>query len=305
MKFIVKNDDSSLSVSSGAKNLIGAVMAFIILLIAATSLHETVPVGEEASVSSWGKVQPGVNKTGAGFKAPWETYDTYNLQSRTYTFNGVGVAAQDKFKNSMDISYTGRFLPGYASKIRNTTGTAEVFISTHVHKTVRACAVKAGLTKSNSQDFFFETAQIEMAEYTLACANEYLDSGDVGGGYAITKVQFSKIDLDPRVEKFMVKTKERLEAEEQQKSDARIAESKARELVAKEKADADAAIHRATKDRTIADAKFYAVQKEAEGNLLLSKSVSTDLADYIRANKWDGKQPQIMTGVGTELQIQK
>lgn len=305
MQFLEKDNNGNLRFSNTLKKSVIGLVLTVIVLISLTSLHETVPVGEEASVSSWGEVQQGVNKTGAGFKAPWETYDTYNLQSRTYTFNKVGIAAQDKFKNTMDISYTGRFLQGYASKIRATTGIAGVFQSTHVDKTVKACAVKAGLTKANSQDFFFETAQVEMAEYTLACVNEYLNSEDVGGGYEITKVQFSQIDLDPRVEKFMVKTKERLEAEEQQKSDARIAESKAQERVASERADSEAAVYQANKDKTLADARLYAVQKEAEGNVLLGKSVSKDLADYIRANKWDGKQPQIMTGVGTELQIQK
>lgn len=292
----------SKKIRSEAKIGLGLAAALIVAAIG-FSFHHTVPVGEEAAVSSWGKVKIGEIKTGANFKAPWETYDSYNLQSRTFRITNAGIAAQDKFKNGMTVEYTGRFLRGSADKIRSTTGTADIFLNTHVHPTVRSCMVKAGLAQETSQDFFAETAQVEMAEYVMACTNEYLSSAKVGGGYEVAKVQFSDINLDARVEKFMVKTKERLEAEEQQNSDARIAESKAREKIAQYEADAEAAKFRSVERKEIADAKFYENKRQAEANLELGKSITPELIEYIRANRWDGKYPGVMTGSATELQI--
>lgn len=282
--------------------ILAAAVVFMAVLI--SSIHETVPVGEEAAVSSWGKVNMGEVVTGSSFKAPWSTYDYYNLQSRTYSLKGVGIAAQDKFKNSMNIDYTGRFLPGFAAKIRSSTGTANRFLNTHVHKSILSCTVKAGVTIATSQDFYQETVQRDMADYVQSCITEYLNSENVGGGYEITKVQFSDVILDSRVEKFMVQTKARLEAEEQQISDARISASKANEIVAKSNSLALAAAHKATERRLLADARFYEIRKESEGNILLSKSVTKELSDYIRAQKWDGKYPGVMTGGSTELQLQ-
>lgn len=37
---------------------------------------------------------------------------------------------------------------------------------------------------------------------------------------------------------------------------------------------------------------------------MLSKSVTKELSDYIRAQTWDGKYPGVMTGGSTELQLQ-
>ena len=293
--------------SSTAVKGIGFGIFAIIAAIFVSSIYKIVPIGEEAAVSQAGKVDMTRIITGSGFKMPWVTYDNYNLQSRQYQLRAFGIAAQDKFKNKMDINYTGRFLTGYANKIRATTGTSDMFLVTHVHKTVASCAVRAGVTVATSQDFYNETIQRNMADYTVDCANDYFNSAAVGGGYEITKVQFSDVVLDSRVEAFMLQTKKRIEDEEQQNSSARIAASRAQEIVAQNKAKADAAVFKALERNTLADAKLYEAKQEAAGNLEIAKSMTKDLVQYTLAQKWDGKQPGVLVGSGSgiELQLQK
>lgn len=204
----------------------------------------------------------------------------------------------------MTIVYTGKFISGYADKIREGTGVDETFLNTYVHRTVLSCSVKAGTTIETSQDFFLEPTQVAMADYTTRCVNDYLDSDEVGGGYELTKVQFTDMVLDPRVDAFMVKTKERIEAEAQQTSDSRIAASKANEKVAAAKSKAEAALHEKTERAALADAKLDEVKKEAEGNVLLNKSISTGLTEYIKAHKWNGSHATTVLGSESKIEYQ-
>lgn len=294
----------SSGISKSVKLSVAAVLLLITGIICAITFHHTVPVGEEAAVSAWGEVVPGVIKKGSGFKWPSETYDSYNLQTRTWAHRQEGIASQDNFKTKMDIIYTGNFLAGHAARIRNEVGTSDVFLNTHLHNTVLSCVSKAGVRVAESKDFFLETNQLDMAQYAMDCTNDYLNEEDVGGGFKLTKVQFVKINVDPRVDAFMVKTKGRIAAEDQQKSDARIAESKEMEKVTAAKANADAARYEKASREALADAQFYEDTKKAEGNKLLNSSITPSLVKYIEANRWNGSKATTVLSSDSKIEYQ-
>lgn len=271
----------------------GGVMAAIIALVTALNTFTVVSVGEEGVTSSFGVVHEDPIY-GFNVVMPWYSVDSYSNQSQTRTWDDVGIPSQDKFKTNMDISYTGNFVVGAGPAAREATGTADAYMRTHVDKKVLACSIKAGSTITKSQMFFEETTQRTMANYVTDCTNKYLLE-EAQAAYVVSEVQFTDIRLDKRVEGFMVKTKEREEAEEQQKSDTRRANEKAQIKVQDSLAAAQAAENKRIERQHLADASFYEKQKEAEGNRALADSITPELIDYLRAKQWNGQYPQQYT----------
>ena len=261
--------------------------------ITAACSYTVVPVGEEASVSSFGKVKTEKNLEGFNWIAPWWSIDVYNLQDRTRIYDDLEVASQDKFKTSIDVAYTGSYQEGFAGRTRHRTGVSSIFMQTHVDRRILSCITKGGGSVKDSQSFFELNVQEQLASYTLDCVNEYLDGV---GGYRLSSVQLSDIRLDLKVKEFMVLTKERQEQENQAKSELATAETLAQKVVKTAEANERAAESNKRAREFNTDADFYAKQKEAEGNVLLSKSVTPELANYIKAQRWNGVMPTTMAG---------
>ena len=275
-----------------------SILSFIVLL----NCYTIVTAESEGSVTSFGEVKLGERLTGFNWVAPWWTIDEYNNLLTTVTLEDRGIPSQDKFKTQMDISYTGRFLKGNADKIRASTGTAGQFLSTHVDKKVRSCSIGAGTRVLNSQAFFEEETQANMTKFVLNCVNEYLTQEEVGGGFELTQVQFTDISLDPVVKKFMVTTKERQEQEAQQESSLRIADLKAQEVTKVSAANLAASEDNKKSAMNMSDAKLYDMQKTAEGNVVLSKSITNELIMYVEAKKWNGVRSKIVSS-GSDLLV--
>lgn len=286
-------------------NLIKSInKAIIVGLIAALLLifnsFTIVPVGAEASVSSFGKVYADKILTGFNIVPFYWTIDIYNLQYRTYIIDDIGVASRDKFKTSMDVAYTGSFISGFAGKNRSNTGTYSTYINTHVVKRVTSCLTKAGGEIENSQAFFDKETQDSMGNSVLNCVNNYLNKV---GGYKLTSVQFSDINLDPVVRQFMVKTKSRQEAETQAKSDLSIADTLAKKIIKTSNANLIAA--EVNKKSTIlkAEGLKQSMILEASGNEALNKSITSGLVRYVEAKRWNGVRSKIVAGSQTQLLV--
>jgi regulator of protease activity HflC (stomatin/prohibitin superfamily) len=285
------------------KSIIAGIVAAILALVIALNSFTIITTGSEASVESFGKVHLDKVLTGFNLVAPWWGIDEYNGLLETKTLEDKGIPSQDKFKTQMDISYTGHFLYGYADKIRSTTGTDTQFLNTHVEKKVRSCTIGAGTRVISSQAFFEEKTQAFMTQFVLECVNDYMQDSVVGGGFELTQVQFTEINLDPVVRKFMVTTKERQEEEEQQESKLRIADLKSQEITKTSASNRLASVDNKISSQNVSDAKMYDMKQEALGNIDLAKSVTPELVRYMEAQRWDGKRSQVVAGSGTELLI--
>ena len=271
------------------------ILAVILLLNSFT----IVKTNREASVTSFGKVHEGKILTGFNLVAPWWEIDEYNTEHITNSYEDLGVASKDKFKTNMDVAFTGSFLYGNADDTRSSTGTQDQFLKTHVYKRVLSCLTKAGGRVENSQAFFEENIQIQLANNTLECVNDYLAT--VGQQYKLTSVQFSDIRLDPIVRQFMVKTKERQEEENQAQSALNIAETNAQKIVKESEAKLEAAANDKEARKLAADAKFYEMKQEALGNVELNSSINNELVKYIEAQRWNGVRSKVVAGTNTEL----
>ncbi len=282
--------------STKEKWTVGAIAGGILTAVVGLNSFTVITAESEGSVTSFGEVKKGKILTGFNLVAPWWSIDEYNNLLETVTLENRGIPSQDKFKTEMDISYTGQFVKGYADKIRSSTGTSDQFKTTHVDKKVRSCAIGAGTRVANSQAFFEEKTQVEMTRFVLDCVNDYLSSDEVGDGFRLTQVQFTNISLDPIVKEFMVTTKQRQEQEEQQVSSLKIADLKAQEVTKVAQAKEQASIFDKKAAQNVSDAKLYDMEKTAEGNTVLSKSITPELTAYIEAQRWDGVRSKIVSG---------
>ncbi len=280
------------------KKLIGGVVLSLVLGITAANLFAVIKVGSEASVESFGEVHEKKILVGFNFVLPWWGIDEYSYQHITTTINDFKLASQDKFKTNIDVSVTGNFIRGTADKIRASTGTSAVYLSTHVDKRIQSCLTKAGGDVLNSQEFFEKNIQVQLADSAMACTNKYLKKI---GGYEVTAVQFSDIRLDPIVKQFMVLTKERQEGEKQQESALHIKDLIAQEVEKVAAANKAASIDNKDARANDTDADFYAATKQAEANKLMAKSITPDLIKYIEAQRWNGSK--LTTGLSASTSV--
>lgn len=280
------------------RNLIGGVVLGLTVTILGANLFAIIKVGSEASVESFGEVHEKKILTGFNFVMPWWGIDEYSYQHRTTTIDNFKLASQDKFKTNIDVSITGNFIQGTADTIRAGTGTASVYLTTHVDKRVLSCLTKAGGDVLTSQAFFEKDIQVQLADSAIDCTNKYLKTI---GGYEVTVVQFSDIRLDPIVKGFMVKTKERQEAENQQESELKIKDLKAQETIKIADANEIASLANKNAAANVTDAVYYDREREAAANKLLAKSITPDLISYIEAQRWNGSK--LTTGLSSNTSV--
>lgn len=293
-----------MSIFNNPVKMIGIGAAVFVGIITAMNCFTIVEPGKEKAGATFGTVNEVPYTAGFHFVNPLMDFYQYDLQEMTYTWDNIGVPAQDNLKTSMDVSVTGRFLPGAAPQVRKLNGSAEGFMQAQVNKRVRAMVIEVGkeLAK-DSQDFYGEKTLAVMEDEIITRLNDELNPR----GYEITAVKFSDINLPNVVTSAIIKTKEAQQRINTQQATLDIQEKKAQEAVntAKAKADAAKLDRLAAKER--ADAQLYAMQMEAEGNKALAASVTPNLIKLKQAEaalKWDGKMPQTMLGEGTNMLMQ-
>ncbi|WP_432473714.1 SPFH domain-containing protein [Amphritea sp. HPY] len=276
--------------------LVSAAVVTVLAVVIGFNSFTSVGVGKEKVGATFGKVHSEALTSGVHLVNPLADFERYDLQEMTYSWDNLGVPAQDNLKTSMDVAVTGHFLPGMTVQVRNDQGSAKGFMSNQVKRRVPAMIVEVGkeLAKT-SQDFYGETTLARMETSIIDRLNKELNQR----GYHITAVKFSDINLPQVVTSAVIKTKQRTEEVNRQEADLKIADLKAQEKTAAAKAaDASAAFNASAKKKA-ADAELYRVQKEAEGNKALARSVTPALIKLKQAEaqlKWDGRMPTTVMG---------
>lgn len=281
--------------------LIGGAVASVLTVIIGFNSFTSVGVGKEKVGATFGKVHSEALTSGVHLVNPLADFEKYDLQEMTYSWDNIGVPAQDNLKTSMDVAVTGHFLAGATVQVRSEQGSASGFMSNQVKRRVPAMIVEVGkeLAK-NSQDFYGETTLARMETAIITRLNAELNQR----GYRITAVKFSDINLPQVVTTAVVKTKQRTEEVNRQEAELKIADLKAQEKTAVAKAAALSAEFQASAKREAADAELYRVQKVAEGNKALARSVTANLISLKEAEAkllWDGRMPTTVMGEGANV----
>ena len=276
--------------------IIGSTVAALAVIIISMNSWTIVGVGKEKVGSTFGKVHEDALTSGFHVVNPLADFQLYDLQEFTYTWEDLGVPAQDNLKTSMDVAITGHFISGMTAEVRKNIGSSKGFMASQVNRRVPAMIVEVGKELAvNSQDFYGETTLARMESEIVTRLNEQLRPR----GYVITTVKFSDINLPPVVTAAIIKTKQRQQEVNEQSAKLKIADLKAQEKTAEAQAAANSATHNATAVREAADAELYRIQKVAEGNVALAASVTPNLISLKEAEAnllWDGRMPTTMIG---------
>jgi len=284
--------------SPGAKIAIGAFTAIvaIVVLIVAFNAWTIVGVGKEKVGATFGKVHESALGSGFYIVNPLADFERYDLQEVTYTWEDLGVPAQDNLKTSMDVAITGHFISGMTANVRENIGSSDGFMASQVNRRVPAMIVEVGKELAVvSQDFYGETTLARMETEIKFRLNKELQQR----GYQITTVKFSDINLPQVVTAAIVKTKQRQQEVNEQLAKLKIADLQAQEKTAEAQAASKSAAFNATAAELTADAELYRIQRVAEGNLALSASVTDKLIELKEAEAgllWNGVMPTTMLG---------
>jgi len=255
-----------------------------------------VGVGKEKVGSTFGKVHDEALSPGFYIVNPLADFERYDLQEVTYTWEDLGVPAQDNLKTSMDVAVTGHFIRGMTAEVRTKIGSSDGFMASQVDRRVPAMIVEVGKEfAKTSQDFYGETTLARMETAIVDRLNQELQHR----GYTVTTIKFSDINLPPVVTSAIIKTKSRQQEVNEQAAKLEIADLQAQEKTAQALATANSATHMATAVREAADADLYRIQRVAEGNLALANSVTSDLIKLKEVEAkllWNGQMPTTMLG---------
>lgn len=292
------NETTRTGKSPAAKIAIGAITAIvaIIVLIVAFNAWTIVGVGKEKVGATFGKVHESALGSGFYIVNPLADFERYDLQEVTYTWEDLGVPAQDNLKTSMDVAITGHFISGMTANVRENIGSSDGFMASQVNRRVPAMIVEVGKELAVvSQDFYGETTLARMETEIKFRLNKELQQR----GYQITTVKFSDINLPQVVTAAIVKTKQRQQEVNEQLAKLKIADLQAQEKTAEAQAASKSAAFNATAAELTADAELYRIQRVAEGNLALSASVTDKLIELKEAEAgllWNGVMPTTMLG---------
>lgn len=279
------------------------VLLFILLLL---KPFKVISDTEEGVQKSWsGQIYSQPMTAGFHWMNPFNSVTTFPMTYKNVQLTNIGVPAQDGFKTSMDISVTGKFIPGMTPAVLKSTGNAEQFAQVHISKRITAKLIDAGKKFAViSQNFYDESTLNKVREEIIVTANQELEPL----GWKVTAVEISNIDLPDVIKNAISESKVRAEQVKRQKESLQIAALKAQEIekVAESNSkatilDADANEYKAKKE---ADAKVYAAAQEAKGNKEVAASVTPALVEYMNAQakmKWDGAMPTTNVGGNTPV----
>lgn len=278
--------------------MIGHAALSIFTLSIILNSWTTVPAGQVKVQTLFGDINPTILDPGFHVVNPMANFTTYSGLNRTYNIENIMVPSQDKLKTDMDISVIYSFDTVMSTTIKDTFGTLEELESKLLVPTVRSLVREVGKGVENSQDFFLDDVQTKMQ----SDVRERLVVAMEPKGIYIQEILFRDISLPKVVADAIVQTKQRQEQINQERAQLDIIEQKAKQQIVKAQAKEVAAVSQANAKRTQADAEAYRLLEIAKavagGNKLVSKTLTKDLIEANRIDKWDGKYPTTMMSGG-------
>lgn len=279
--------------------ILGVIAAFMALL-GACSIN-VVDSGEEDVQVVFGELKQEPLTEGWRLVHPLSDIHTYSVRQERYCFRDLEIPSQDKLKSTAEICVMANFERGMTPSVYEDSGTQKQFINKHLVKKTAEIVRETGKTVENSEEFFMEEVQSQMKDTIRSGLTTYL----APLGMTVKDVQIVDIDLPEQIRRAIENTKDRAEKVRLQEQQLEIVNLEAQERVKKAEADKTASIEQAEAKRIQADAEAYKIKEEAkaqaEANRLLRASISGELVEYVKANRWNGEYPKTMAGSGAEL----
>ena len=232
---------------------------------------------------------------------PWCGFDNFDTRERAYEIEGLTIPTQDRFNSTANVTVLYRILPSEVIAIRSEFGDQDRFIDVSLRQHLRAVARNEGRKIMDSRGLA-NAANITTFQVN---AVEYLKTNLMG--VEIAEVLVQDIAFDPRISQQILDTQKRIEREEIEKSQLKIAETQANQAIetargasTSAKLATDATTY---KVKQTAEADRYALEQLAIGNSELNKSLTTTVLrkqeldnEAILFSKSQGNVPHTVIG---------
>jgi regulator of protease activity HflC (stomatin/prohibitin superfamily) len=186
---------------------------------------------------------------------PLSSFDVFDTRNARYEVNGLNIPTQDRFNSTANVTVLYRIDGSKAPYIKQNYGTAQEYIDKTLRQQLRSVIRDEGRKLPDSRSLAQSDSVSIMQSNTTQRLVQELD----GTGVEIQDVLIQDIEFDPRIAQQILKTQERIQAEEAEKSKERLAKTQA-EIMRQQ------AIGESNKKREEADAYAYKLTTEANAS---------------------------------------
>lgn len=237
---------------------VGGIIFVFIVTIFVLSV-KTIPAGHVGIPTLFGKVQKEAYPEGFHVTNPFYGWTVFDARQKTLK-EVVNVPSQDQLTTRIEVSVQFRVDRTLAASILKETGTTKDAIKVHLIPKVRSLLREQGKTVKRAEDFFMEATQKKLQENLREHLKFYL----VKKGIEVQDVLIRDIQLPQFIVKAIESKKEREQEAEKQKAELERYRTEQKQKVAQAEAERQAAEQIAQKQRVLADAEAYQIQKITE-----------------------------------------
>jgi regulator of protease activity HflC (stomatin/prohibitin superfamily) len=232
-------------------------VAALVVVAFGSRLYQVVPPGHVAVATLFGSVRP--EPYAEGLHVPVNPlYDWYLFDVRQKSHKETAnIPSQDQLQTTVDVSVQYRLAASAAPRILQETGRAEDVLNVHLVPKLRSLLREQGKTIKRAEDFFLEENQTALQRSLQADLRDYLQPK----GVEVEAVLIRDITLPPFIIKAIEAKKEREQEVEKQRAELERFRTEQQQKVAAAEAERRAAEEQATRQRMLADARAYEIER--------------------------------------------
>ncbi|AUE22602.1 hypothetical protein Ah1_00061 [Aeromonas phage Ah1] len=292
-------------------------VAALVAIVIGSNCFTIVDAGTTKVGTLMGEVQDRPLEEGLHFVNPFMGFDTFDTRNNKFVKENLLIPTKDRFNSTANVTVLYRVDNSKTPFIKKNYGTMEMFVDKAMSQFLTSIIKDEGRKIADSRglaDSFNVTA---MQENTKRRLQEAL----TGTGITLQEVLVQDVTFDPRIQNQILQTQDRIQKEEAEKSQLRIATTAAQttEATAKGQAAADKAKYEAAAYQTFVQAKAYAdgvkqkadadrymAEQTAIGNAKLASSLTPQIIELKRlevemkkaGTGWNGQVPANFTMMG-------
>lgn len=267
--------------------VVGAV-ASIILLLAGIGSCTKVDTGCTGVRVYMGSVQNGGLDAGFHFKVPFieKIVDVNNKVQKIE----VNAASTSKDLQSINSTLAVNYHLAKESSVEMYRNIGLTYEDTILQPAIQE-ATKSIMARYRAEELIQRRGEVSVS-IQEAIADKVTDYGIVIDEFNITNFSFSQA-FDDAIEQKLVAEQNKMRAATENEQRVAAAEADAQEAKARAQGEAEAAIAKAEGE---AQAILTKAEAQAEANKLLEKSLTPEVLEQKKIDKWNGEYPSVITG---------
>ena len=230
--------------------LLATIVTFIMTMII------SIPAGHVGVATLFGSVQKTLYPAGMHLANPLYEWTLYDVRQKTHSERAL-VPSQDQLLTTFDVSVQYSLDPTQASKILQETGNINDVINIHLIPKLRSVLREQGKSVKNAEDFYLEDVQARLQNALSVAMRNYLGPR----GVTVSDVLLRDIQLPKTIQVGVEAKKQREQEAERQKAELRRFETEQKQKISQAQIEREAAEQIAIKQKVLADAKAYEIQK--------------------------------------------